>query len=50
MSHRELPKRRAQGFDDSYILIGTKTEQIERIGNSVCPGMAKAIVEANTWL
>lgn len=44
---RELA--RAQGFYDDYILEGTKTEQIERIGNSVCPDVARAIIEANTW-
>jgi DNA (cytosine-5)-methyltransferase 1 len=44
---RELA--RAQGFYDDYILLGTKTDQIERIGNSVCPDVARAIVEANTW-
>ncbi len=44
---RELA--RAQGFPDSYILTGTKTEQIARIGNSVCPDVAKAIIEANAW-
>lgn len=42
---RELA--RAQGFPDSYILPGTKAEQIARIGNSVCPVMAEAIVRAN---
>lgn len=42
---RELA--RAQGFPDSYILTGTKTQQVARIGNSVCPHVAKAIVEAN---
>lgn len=30
-----------------YILTGTKTSQVARIGNSVCPAIAKAIVEAN---
>lgn len=42
---RELA--RAQGFPDSYVLTGTKGEQIERIGNSVCPPVARALVEAN---
>lgn len=45
---------RAQGFPDSYIIdqlpsgkkIG-KTDQIRLCGNSVCPPIAKAIVEAN---
>ncbi len=43
---RELA--RAQGFPDSYILTGTKTQQVARIGNSVSPYVAKAIVSANT--
>lgn len=43
---RELA--RAQGFPDSYVLQGTKTEQIARIGNSLCPQWADAIVRANT--
>lgn len=42
---RELA--RAQGFPDSYILTGTKTNQVARIGNSVCPPIAAAIVAAN---
>jgi DNA (cytosine-5)-methyltransferase 1 len=37
----------AQGFPDTYSVTGTKTERIARIGNSVCPPVAKAIVEAN---
>lgn len=35
---RELA--RAMGFPDSYILEGTKREQVARIGNAVCPPMA----------
>jgi len=42
---RELA--RAQGFPDDYILTGTKGDQVARIGNSVCPPMAEAIVRAN---
>lgn len=42
---RELA--RAQGFPDSYVLEGTKAEQIARVGNSVCPDVAAAIVRAN---
>ena len=41
---RELA--RAQGFDDEYQLVGTKTSQIARIGNSVPPPVVKAIVDA----
>lgn len=45
LSPRELA--RAQGFPDDYILTGTKSQQIARIGNSVCPPVAAAIVAAN---
>lgn len=45
LTPRELA--RAQGFPDSYRLTGTKTSQIARIGNSVCPQVAAAIVRAN---
>jgi DNA (cytosine-5)-methyltransferase 1 len=38
---------RAQGFPASYILTGTQAEQIGRIGNSVCPPVAAALVRAN---
>jgi len=36
----------AQGFPASYVLTGTKSEQVARIGNSVCPPVARAIVAA----
>ncbi len=42
---RELA--RAQGFPEQYVLTGNKTEQVGRIGNSVCPQVAAAIVAAN---
>ena len=42
---RELA--RAQGFEDTYVLTGTKSEQVARLGNSVCPPVARAIVAAN---
>lgn len=45
LTPRELA--RAQGFPDSYQLTGTKTSQVARIGNSVCPPIARAIVAAN---
>jgi DNA (cytosine-5)-methyltransferase 1 len=52
LSPREL--FRAQGFDDSYqIDIDvdgrriTKTDQVRCCGNSVCPPIARALVEAN---
>lgn len=46
LAPRELS--RAQGFPDSYVLTGTKTAQVARIGNSVPPHLAAAIVRANT--
>ncbi|KRB73615.1 hypothetical protein ASE07_06375 [Noviherbaspirillum sp. Root189] len=52
LSPRELA--RAQGFPDTYILNPvvngkplTKTAQVRMIGNSVCPPMAAALVQAN---
>jgi DNA (cytosine-5)-methyltransferase 1 len=45
LTPRELA--RAQGMPDTYILTGTKTSQVARIGNSVCPPIAAAIVKAN---
>jgi len=44
----ELAK--AQGFPDSYRLIGTKSSQVAKIGNSVCPPIAKALISANVKL
>jgi DNA (cytosine-5)-methyltransferase 1 len=41
---RELA--RCQGFPDSYQLIGSKGDQIARIGNSVVPQCAEAIARA----
>lgn len=45
LTPRELA--RAQGFPDDYVLTGTKTSQVARIGNSVPPGIVRAIVAAN---
>jgi DNA (cytosine-5)-methyltransferase 1 len=45
LTPRELA--RAQGFDDTFQLIGTQTDQVARVGNSVCPPLARAIVAAN---
>ncbi len=45
LTPRELA--RCQGFPDWYILTGSKTSQVARIGNSVSPYPARAIVEAN---
>jgi DNA (cytosine-5)-methyltransferase 1 len=45
---RELA--RAQGFPDDYIIStgdDTKGDQVARIGNSVCPQVAEALVRAN---
>ena len=45
---------RAQGFPDSYIIARdaegnriTKTQQVAKCGNSVCPDLARVLVEAN---
>lgn len=45
LAPRELA--RAQGFPDTYQLTGTKTSQVARLGNSVCPHVAAALVRAN---
>lgn len=52
LTPRELA--RAQGFPDSYILEAehngkplSKSAQVRMIGNSVCPPLAKALIEAN---
>jgi DNA (cytosine-5)-methyltransferase 1 len=45
LTPRELA--RCQGLDDSFILTGTKTSQVARIGNMVCPQPAEAIIRAN---
>ncbi|MBV8072096.1 MAG: DNA cytosine methyltransferase [Acidobacteriaceae bacterium] len=45
LTPRELA--RAQGFPESYVLTGTLSSQVHRIGNSVPPDVAEAIVAAN---
>lgn len=45
LTPRELA--RGQGFPDNYILTGTKTSQVARIGNSVCPPIASVLVKSN---
>lgn len=45
LTPRELA--RCQGFPDDYKLTGTKTSQVARIGNSVCPDVVEALVRAN---
>jgi DNA (cytosine-5)-methyltransferase 1 len=42
---RELA--RTQGFPDNYVLNGTKTNQVAKIGNSVCPPIARQLVLVN---
>jgi DNA (cytosine-5)-methyltransferase 1 len=41
---RELA--RAQGFQDEYILTGTQSNQVAKIGNSVVPHCAEALIRA----
>lgn len=41
----ELAK--AQGFPDDYVLVGSKSNQVAKIGNSVPPQLAHALVKAN---
>lgn len=41
---RELAN--AQGFGPEYVLTGNKRDQVARIGNSVCPPVACALVRA----
>jgi DNA (cytosine-5)-methyltransferase 1 len=45
LTPRELT--RAQGFTDAYKLTGSKKNQVAKIGNSVCPPVACALVKAN---
>lgn len=52
LTPRELA--RAQGFPDTYILeavhngkVLSKAAQVRMIGNSVCPPLARALIEAN---
>lgn len=42
---RELA--RGQGFPDSYVLLGSNSDQVAKIGNSVPPVLAQRMVEAN---
>lgn len=48
LTPRELA--RAQGLPDSYILTGTKANQVAKIGNSVCPILAEVLIRANIKL
>jgi DNA (cytosine-5)-methyltransferase 1 len=45
LAPRELA--RGQGLPDDYVLTGTATSQVARIGNSVPPVMAKVLTGAN---
>ncbi len=45
LTPRELA--RCQGFPDSYVLPANKSDAIARIGNSVVPHLAEALVRAN---
>lgn len=36
-----------QGFPADYVLTGTKSDQVKRIGNSVCPGLPRIMVRDN---
>lgn len=45
LTPRELA--RCQGFPDGYKLFGTQAQQVARIGNSVPPPLAEAVVRAN---
>lgn len=36
-----------QGFPDSYVLTGSKANQVAKIGNSVSPPVVEALVRAN---
>jgi DNA (cytosine-5)-methyltransferase 1 len=45
LTPRELAH--AQGFPESYILTGPKSNQVAKIGNSVCPPVVTAIVRCN---
>lgn len=45
LTPRELA--RAQGFPEDYQLTGSKTNQVAKIGNSVCPQMAETLIAHN---
>lgn len=45
LTPRELA--RCQGFPDTYQLFGTQEQQVARVGNSVPPQLAEAVVRAN---
>ena len=45
LTPRELA--RCQGFPDDYVLTGSKSNQVAKIGNSVPPQVVRALVSAN---
>lgn len=47
---RELLRAQFGRFADAYILVGSKSDQVAGIGNSVCPELAEALVKANVKL
>lgn len=47
LTPRELLNAQFGKYAKGYILTGTKSQQVARIGNSVCPELAEAIVRAN---
>jgi DNA (cytosine-5)-methyltransferase 1 len=38
---------KAHGFRDDYVLVGTRSNMVSKIGNSVPPEMARVLVKAN---
>jgi DNA (cytosine-5)-methyltransferase 1 len=48
LTPRELA--RATGFPDTYILTGTNDKQVAKVGDAVCPEMARLLVAANVTL
>jgi DNA (cytosine-5)-methyltransferase 1 len=42
-----LELAKAQGFPDDYILNGSKSSNVARIGNSVPPQVVTALVKSN---
>lgn len=47
LTPRELLRAQFGKYAKNYILVGTKSQQVARIGNSVPPELAEAIVRAN---
>lgn len=47
LTPRELLRAQFGKYARDYILVGTKSQQVARIGNSVPPELVEAIVRAN---